>query len=238
MLCAIYTMKNKLPLTRETFELTKELHTPFSFEETVDAINNISKQTHVLLLDLVKLGWYFNTLGTLDDMVNLKKLITNKDISSIDKLMSKHLKKDYKELKEETIALFPNKREILKRGFRAYEKKQYEYSILIFLTQTDSICKTLTGTRLFGREQKQAKTKKYVDKHYNETSFISGLLQPLADYGVINKAESDHMEGELNRHKVIHGDDINYGSELNAKKMLSLIFFLTTVLILVEKENK
>lgn len=231
------TMTNKSPLTRETFEQTKDLHSPFSYEETVEAINRFTKQTHVLFLDLVKLGWYFNTVATIGDMVDLQKLITNKDISSVDKLMSNHLKKEYKGLKATTVNLFPNKSEILKRGFRAYEKKQYEYSILIFLTQTDSICKTLTGIRLFGREQKQAKTKKYVDKHYKDTSFISGLLQPLADYGVINKSESDHLVGELNRHKVIHGDDINYGSELNARKMLSLIFFLTTVLTLVEKRE-
>lgn len=231
-------MQTKSPLTRETFERSKELHSPFSYEETVDAINRFTKQTHVLFLDLVKLGWYFNTVATIGDMVELQKLITDNDISSVDKLMSKHLKKDYKVLKTRTVILFPNKSDILKRGFRAYEKKQYEYSILIFLTQTDSICKALTGSRLFGREQKQAKTKKYVDKHYQATSFISGLLQPLADYGVINKAESDHLDGELNRHKVIHGEDIAYGCELNAKKMLSLIFFLTTVLTLVEKENK
>lgn len=198
-------------------------------KETFESIKEFNKLSHSLFIDLARIGWHYNSAGSIGDIVKIKILLNANDIESINKLMIKQIKNDYKILKKQTLELFNTKKEILKRGFTAYEKKQYEYSILIFLTQTDSICKQLTGLRLFGRDQKQAKTKKFADKHFDETSIVSATLQPLADVGEINKDESAYIVGEFNRHKIIHGDETEYGTTINAHKMLSLIFYLSTL---------
>ncbi len=195
-------MAKKEFLSHEFYEMMNEFarlngELEVSYEEMAEDMKRFTVRTNQLFLDLVKHGWYFNTSGTLGDMESLKKLIQQNKVSEINFLMSKQIKKDYKSLKIKVLEMFPEKREILGRAFKAHEKKQFEYSILLFLTQTDSICKSLTGCRLFGREQKQPKTKKFVDKHFDEFSFISGMLNPLAEYGVINKAEVDYVSGDI-----------------------------------------
>lgn len=229
-------MNNKLTDKAKLFDTKQSINFPPLTEKLQkvarDFVENskfFNKSSHQIFMELSKMGWYINEATNILDTITYKKLLSKNDKNALDKLMSKQIKKDYKALKEKTLQTFSDKKEILERAFIALEKKQYEYSILVFLTQTDSICKKITGTRLFGRNNKEAKTKKIANAFFNEMSFISAVLQPLSEYGEINKSESDFIEGEFNRHKIIHGDDINYGNETNAYKIISLVFYITTI---------
>ncbi|MGG9970805.1 hypothetical protein ACQ33O_03330 [Ferruginibacter sp. SUN002] len=197
--------------------------------EAISSMEQTSVILHQVYKEIAKFGWYTNATSSIIDLVPVKAAIRNKNTEEINRLMIAQTKEYYTINKKHTLETFSAKKEILSRAFKAFEKKQYEYSILLFLTQTDSICKALIGTRLFGKRSKQPKTKEFADQHYNERSFISAVLQPLTDYGEINKVEQDYLPGELNRHRVIHGEDTEYGNVVNAHKILSLIFYLTTL---------
>ncbi len=200
---------------------------------SVNVTAKFNESSHKLFTDFVQYGWYINPSTNILDFLEVIDYIKSNNRDKINEFFINHLKKDYQILKKQALDNFIDKKTILEKGFSSFENMQYEFSILIFLSQIDSISKQVSGYRLFGREKKQAKTKNFVDKHYNKTSFQSAILQPLADYGEINKAEDSFVEGELNRHRVIHGEDINYGTELNAYKVLSLVFYLTTLVIKV-----
>lgn len=205
------------------------------FREAFTAMEQSNVILHEIYVEVAKSGWYFNEASTLLDTAEVVSRLRKKNVDGAVDYMTSMIKRDYKSNKRLTLETFSSKEKILKKAFVAFEKGQYDYSILILLTQTDSICFALTGSRLFGRTNKMPKTKPYVDKHLNKKSFISAVLQPLADYGEINKTESDYKAGELNRHKIIHGDDIDYGSKTNAYKMISLIFYLSTLVSKIKK---
>ncbi len=205
--------------------------------EAITSMEQTSIILHQVYKEIAKFGWYTNATSSIIDLVPVKTAIRNKNTEEINRLMIAQTKEYYAINKKHTLETFAAKKEILARAFRAFEKKQYEYAILLFLTQTDSICKALTGTRLFGKRSKQPKTKEFADQYFNERSFISAVLQPLTDYGEINKVEQDYLAGELNRHRVIHGEDTEYGNIVNAHKVLSLIFYLTTLVSRVTKNQ-
>jgi len=185
--------------------------------------------SHELLINLSKYGWYINEATSITKFVEFKRLLSLNDANAINELMVEEVNLNYEALKLTTIQRFSLNNIILEKAFTAFESKQYGYAILIFLTQVDYISKSITGNRFFGRDNKQAKTKTFAKKYFNEISFYSAVLQPLSDYGEINKAETDFEEGDFNRHKIIHGEDTNYETEINAYKIISLIFYLATL---------
>ncbi|HQI46614.1 MAG TPA: hypothetical protein PLC59_11210 [Bacteroidales bacterium] len=205
------------------------LNTSSKASEVIKSTNEFS---HYFLIELTKHGWYVNSYFYITDFSWISEQIKSNNIELVNDFVINNIKKNYELLKTHTLTVFKEKENIFKKAFYAFENFDYEYSILIFLTQTDSICKNLTGKRFFGREDKQPKTKKIASKHFNKNLFASAILQPLADYGEINKSESDYKNGEFNRHRIIHGEDVNFGSEINAYKMLSLIFYLTTLVLI------
>ncbi len=200
-------------------------------KQNVAISGEFHKKYHKFLINLSKKGWYINGLTSVLEVPKIIPFLKKPDATELNSLMIQYIKSDYKELKKSTLETFPNKKSILEKGFLSFEKKQYGHSILIFLTQTDSICKQITGVRMFGRNKNESKTKEFTTKYYNETSFISAVLQPLSDYGEINKAEANYIPGEFNRHRIIHGEDTEYDTETNGYKMISLIFYLTTIII-------
>lgn len=227
----------KLNIFQDLFKASNELDE--IIKKAVDISGKVNKEIHPVLIDLCKKGWYLNNLITPNDLPDIISCLYKPDNCDLNTLMINHIKSGYKRNKEETLATFIVKAPIFEKGFSSFELKLYGYSILIFLTQTDSICKELTGSRLFGRFSgtNDSKPKPFTNKHYNETSFFSAILQPLSDIGEINKKESDYKVGEFNRHKIIHGDEIDYDNEVNAYKMASLIFYLTTIVSKAKESN-
>jgi len=56
-------------------------------------------------------------------------------------------------------------------------------------------------------------------------SYRAALLSPLAQTLPIGASEHERKEGfnELNRHMVLHGESLEYGSKTNSLKAISLV---------------
>ena len=69
-------------------------------------------------------------------------------------------------------------------------------------------------------------------------TYGAALLSPLAETLPIGASEYERPTGfdELNRHMVLHGESLDYGTKINSLKAISLINYVAHVLTL-EKEN-
>ena len=83
---------------------------------------------------------------------------------------------------------------------------------------------------LFIRSHKKPSTAKYVEQWVAD-SFQAALLSPLAQTLPISASELERVEGAdaLNRHTVMHGEDLNYGSKKNGLKAISLLNYVIHV---------
>jgi len=108
---------------------------------------------------------------------------------------------------------------------------QYELSIPVLLTQTDGICKQVAGQYLFMTHGHKPRIAIYVQQ-IAANRFRAALLSPLTE--VLPIGASEHQRPKdftaLNRHMVLHGESLDYGSKINNLKAISLINYVVQVL--------
>ena len=135
---------------------------------------------------------------------------------------------------------YPHRFDIIGSAFIAHRREEYELSIPVFLAQTDGLCYEVINEHLFMRdkERKAPRTIRYVDR-FASNAFRQALLAPLAHKLPISASiyERDENFNELNRHQVLHGESLDYGTEVNSLKSISLLNYVNQVLNL-DNENE
>ena len=88
------------------------------------------------------------------------------------------------------------------------------------------------------RKNKKPSTAIYVDLVASDT-FRHALLSPLSHSLPISASEYERDEyfNELNRHQVVHGESLDYGTEINSLKSISLLNYVTQVLRLDDEDE-
>ncbi len=99
------------------------------------------------------------------------------------------------------------------------------------MAQTDGICYDTTNEYLFLKQNKKPKTAIYVEQHVSNKLRLA-LLQPLMQVLPIGASESERDDdfNELNRNMVLHGESLDYGTEVNSLKAISLINYVSWAL--------
>ncbi len=84
---------------------------------------------------------------------------------------------------------------------------------------------------LFIKQNKKPRTAIYVEQIAAD-SYRAALLSPLAQTLPIGASKHKRPDGSdaLNRHTVLHGDSLTYGSQTNSLKAVSLINYVAHVL--------
>ena len=92
------------------------------------------------------------------------------------------------------------------------------------LSQADGIC----NGQLFRTKKEKESLKKYLAKTESR-SFNNILFQMITNESTIDTGYSKkEINGNsLNRHSVVHGLDVNFGTRINSLKAFSLLSFVT-----------
>jgi hypothetical protein len=99
----------------------------------------------------------------------------------------------------------------------------FHSSILICLTLADGIC----NGQLFMIKKDKIRMKKFLEE--NETpEILSKFLSVITEINAIDAhtTQIENYGSNFNRHGIIHGYDLNYGTEINSLKALSLLTFV------------
>lgn len=190
------------------------------------------------VVDMAKCGWFPN-MHTFD-------YTPEKEVNDFDEFMTMHLNDDWAELTENIIELCPDRKRILETAFGLHKEGNYIASIPLFLSQADGICQE-KFTYLFANpreedrrplfQEKDAKTDKLFQRLIEEGVLQNGflidiLLEPFKVETPFSKhfdpSEEKGAEEGPNRHGIMHGhrNYLDYGTELNSLKSLSLLAFV------------
>ena len=174
---------------------------------------------------LAKLGWYLPYDFPLSFSDVIKSHINKNDLNSLDKEMIRNYKSQYSEIKKTILDKFPDRSHALKEAFRAHEKKWYYLSIPVFLSQVEGICKELTQHRFFSTRNGIPQTASFVESlDIGEITFI--LLSPLKDVSEFNRKQNNLKPSGANRHDILHGESMDYGTKINSFKSFSLLAYI------------
>jgi hypothetical protein len=205
--------------------------------ETFKHLN--TERVYKIIYKVAKYGWYFDDFSKDSNLDTSKciKFINSNLPQKLDSYMSDYYKNRIIQIKKKLIIEYPKRKEIISEAFYTQGLGLYSSSICLFITLIDGICDDVLNLKFFKNEKFLPEIKtKIEDKNRKNSDF---LLSPIHKKGVINAWEKDleNFPIRFNRHEIIHGIDVNYGSEINSLKIISMLSYVDYILSHYEKQE-
>ncbi len=235
----------------ETLKSIEPIHnqTPIfnsPFFQQVQKINDLKlwlveqiKKTPESLLLLAKYGWYLGYDSHIALPGKLAEFIEKGKAEELDNYLTEYYTERFDGIISELKKRHPTRKKIFNQIETAHKEKLYFVSIPCILAQVDGISNDFTKKKFFLKD----KNNKYLSQITAEITKISkftmdAFLTPLTNQTPIMAQESilGDFPIDLNRHKILHGIDIIYGTETNSLKCISLIKYLSDMLMRLRNE--
>lgn len=200
------------------------------------------EETKLFCVMLSDEGWYFDydfAIGTLSDLY-IHQIKTRDNL--LDLFMINHYEKKQDEIIEFFKKNHKTRFSIIEKAFIAHKKKQYELSIPVFLTQIEGLFYDLTSKNIYSKRKRENTPAVWINskesKNFKDTITIT-LLESLKWNENIsaNFIEAGDYPNVLNRNRILHGRDLDYPSELNSYKAISLLWFVGLVVFDLERDS-
>jgi hypothetical protein len=227
--------------TNQATELGKAIEDSISpiFKQIQESFHELPPRTRKTLLSLAERGWFLDLDMAWPAVLELEEALLKGEVTEVEEALCDYFEDRLPEIEKSIAARLPHRTHLIRAAFDAHRRGEYVLSIPLILAQVDGICKEVMGQYLFIRRDKKPGTAKYVEQLAAD-SFMAALLSPLAQTTPINASEAERVKGfdALNRHMVLHGEDLNYGSKRNGLKAISLINFVAHVVPPAEEQKK
>ncbi|MBN2543278.1 hypothetical protein JXI42_10475 [bacterium] len=215
---------------RESFETIRE-----SFQKNLKPFNNEFQTLpdHIKedLIILGEHGWYMDLWMDIPSVGALASAFKNDDEHKADTILINYFENRISDIEESLVINFPNRSHLIQSAFNAHKKEEYNLSIPLLLSQTDGICKELINQYFFLKRNNKPRTALYVEQMVTDAIMVF-FLSPLTQTLPISASEPERPEGftALNRHTVLHGESLDYGTKTNSLKAISLINYIAQIL--------
>lgn len=213
---------NKLVLDKlkSDIETIEKIHNRIKSARGVLNIHN--KDLAETLKILAKNGWYISEETSLFLTYRAVHEAQKNNILLMDAMMKAFYGKEIKNIIKRLCEEYPTRAAIFREAFKAHSRKMYFSSTILFLSQADGLC--------YGELFKINKNKKKL-KILIENNFFPGAISMFSEVLTEITAIDDYYphrkkDTDLNRHGVVHGYDMNFGTEINSLKALSILSFV------------
>ena len=201
------------------------------FQSSRDAFLSHPDNTRKALAMLGQNGWYLSLDMEISATYEEFRQLEDGKLNEVDESMCAFYEERLDEIEKQLIETFPHRSHILERAFGAHQRAAYELSVPVFLSQADGICLELTDFQLYRRKKGQPTTAGFVEQLAAD-SIIKILLEPLRVPLPITASSEERKKYPyaLNRHQILHGQSVDYGTRTNSYKAISLLHFVYSVL--------
>ena len=159
-----------------------------------------------------------------------------------DDLLMQWFQERLHEIEEELVKACPRRANLLRSAFKAHREEDYNNSVPAFLKEADGMWHDLFGMNVF-----VAKARKSIAERiegYQPYGLIGSSFVPLLHSTLplwMNENERQNWMKmhridalpELNRHEVLHGISVDYGTETNSLKAISFLNWRLLVEVVV-----
>lgn len=172
-------------------------------------------------------GWHIRINMSLVELIPYIKLGND----AIDKYFIKKLKRSLSQIKRNAIKRFPHREKSIQLAFKAHRRGEYELSIPAFLILSDGIFREMTKADVFSK--KSSEKIQFIEKLKNNektTPIMAYTIEAVINGDIIGIGFSKEGYKEyphlLNRNRIIHGADYEFGCEVNSYKAISQFEFI------------
>lgn len=150
------------------------------------------------------------------------------DPSAFDALFIDLMTEVERDVEQRLVEAFPARGHIAAEAFQLHRENRYVASVPLFLLCADGISKARTGKSVFTKASKALTGHGQgvqIADHVRKHDIDAGMT---ACFEVLCSQHSLalHRPGQLNRHKVLHGEDPSYGSRENSFRAMSFLGFV------------
>jgi hypothetical protein len=217
------------------------LENPFAginpFAQFAESLKYVQKKTPDSLKELSKYGWYIGYDSLPKTPIELNDKLKDGKEKEVDEFLSEYYHTELKYIEKRLIGRNPSRKALIKEGFSNHNNKCYYSSITLLLTQADGLCYDRAKKFYFQNDNKLKRSKIYQpailgDLAENNQIFLKEFLAPMDNPTALNELiqNIENFPVRLNRHEIIHGIDIEYGTRLNSLKTISFMNYLNDVL--------
>ena len=198
-----------------------------AFLELQKGFKELPPRTQEALLLLGEHGWCLDPEMSLPALWELEGALADGNVLEAEEALVDYFEGRLSEIEESISTKFPHRIHIIRAAFEAHRRGEYSLSVPVLLAQADGICKETVDQYLVMRNDKKPRTAIYVAQLAADT-YRAALLSPLATTLPIGATEKERQEGftALNRHMVLHGESLDYGSKINSLKTVSLVNYV------------
>jgi hypothetical protein len=194
-----------------------------------EGIKRLPDELRPMVRDLARRGWFISGSMDMSHLRTFQALAEDSKPEDIDYLMSQWVREQTPDILNRCIARFPARAHILRAAALAHHEGKYELSVPILLIQVEGMCVEVLGRKLFstkaGVPQTKSATEALVDDALSEVIFL-----PLREANGLTASEATrgNWPDSPNRHEILHGQSVDYATELNSLKALSLLDYFAT----------
>lgn len=203
-----------------------------------ELLAELPERMRAALLELGRRGWYLDPEMPITDLWRLEEALRSGDPSIVDHELGEWVEARIEAIESGLRLRYPTRSAILSIAIEAHRRGEYALSIPVLLAQADGICHEVAEGSLFRKQNKRPVLAEYVDR-FAIGSLRRAVLAPLEEELPINTSTyaTARDPGALNRHEILHGINLDYGTRINGLKALSLLGYLSFALVRVSAED-
>lgn len=174
---------------------------------------------------ILQQGWYlpfYVNEATINSLANDIKI---GNVLSADQNIINILDENSESEVEKLIKRFPARANAIIAAFTAHQRGEYYLSIPVFFAQTEGVCNEIVGSRFFRIKNGKPTTMSWASTH-EHSDYINLIVKPLIEVGETRRIQEQGNPSGINRHDVLHGDSVDYGTKVNSYKAFSLLTYL------------
>jgi hypothetical protein len=151
--------------------------------------------------------------------------------------LQEHYEERLVSIRDDLTTRFPERKTFLEEAFELHCEGRFVSAIPLLLAQSEGIGRSIFGTSPLSKSKEARKIlKKWLDERIIEGSWLEefwrSILRALSITEDTDKL--DAYEDPLNRHGVLHGSDLTYGTKIKSLKAIAWIQYVASFAILDE----
>lgn len=211
-----------------------------TFKRIEERLKAHRENTPRYLLLIAEHGWFIDFDSEITFPHRIVNEIEEGNRENAEKILEEYYTSNLDRIGEELKGRHYERKDILHELIEGHKNGKFYLTIPTILSQVDGICFDFTEKKFFIKERKN----NYLPQVTSELETLSEsvvdlFLSPIKNQTPIMVREKDIQKYPctLNRHEILHGVSKNYGTERNSLKCLSLLKYISDLLIETEKKN-
>ena len=238
-------MEDPIKNIRKPYERLKEIyrsslvneHPLKGILETIDKISkSLKEHTKDIsgeILQIARYGWYLEMESYYDLPFKISRYLKENKVDEANKVLANYYKINLDRIFFTLGQRHPERKVIFKAIKKSFIDGNYFVLIPTVLSQVDGITFDFTKKIFFVKD----KDNNYLPRvtsilEENLESHLHFYLSPLQNQTPIMAHEKElyKFPCKLNRHRIIHGRSIDYGTEINGLKIISFLKYMSDIL--------